>query len=88
MKKCPTCDGAVVAKPSEGEFPFCSKRCRAADLGSWLSADHKIVDPPMFGDAQDLSGQDLRGQSFGDLDLGDLDPAALQRLVELEGEIH
>lgn len=28
------------------EFPFCSLRCRNADLGAWVSEDYSIAAPP------------------------------------------
>jgi uncharacterized protein len=43
---CPTCK-----KTLEGSFaqiptlPFCTPRCRAADLGSWLSESYRIGSP-------------------------------------------
>jgi endogenous inhibitor of DNA gyrase (YacG/DUF329 family) len=43
---CPTCK-----RPCEGTFkefptlPFCSTRCRAADLGSWLDEAYRIGSP-------------------------------------------
>jgi len=40
---CPTCkrplDGRAEAAPFR---PFCSERCRTADLGSWLDAAYRI----------------------------------------------
>jgi len=47
---CPTCKRAFTppnspdAKPPS-PVPFCSARCRAADLGSWLSGNYRIVTP-------------------------------------------
>ena len=36
--KCPTCKKPLPAKP---EFlPFCSDRCRLADLGRWFREDY------------------------------------------------
>jgi uncharacterized protein len=43
---CPTCK-----RRCEGTFsdfptlPFCSPRCRAADLGSWLNESYRIGSP-------------------------------------------
>ena len=45
---CPTCkrpldtSGAAAAAPHR---PFCSERCRAADLGSWLNAAYRFSAP-------------------------------------------
>ncbi|HVZ73536.1 MAG TPA: DNA gyrase inhibitor YacG [Polyangia bacterium] len=43
---CPTC-----RKPFEGtrveypELPFCTPRCRTADLGNWLNESYRISSP-------------------------------------------
>jgi len=36
---CPVCGRA----PAGGEAPFCSRRCRMADLGDWLLMRHRIA---------------------------------------------
>ncbi|MFK8003145.1 MAG: DNA gyrase inhibitor YacG [Polyangiales bacterium] len=51
MSKCPTCQSATLKPPpqtpaSERTWPFCSARCRGADLGAWLGASYFIPDPP------------------------------------------
>jgi hypothetical protein len=34
--------------------PFCSERCRLADLGHWLSGDYRVAsDPPPDADPED-----------------------------------
>jgi endogenous inhibitor of DNA gyrase (YacG/DUF329 family) len=37
---CPTC-GETVEQANKS-FPFCSPRCRMADLGKWMNEDYKI----------------------------------------------
>lgn len=37
---CPTCGGEVDA--AAGHAPFCSTRCRMADLNRWFSGDYVI----------------------------------------------
>lgn len=37
---CPTC-GETVA-PGAASTPFCSERCRLADLNKWMSGDYRI----------------------------------------------
>ena len=33
--------------------PFCSERCKMADLGHWLSGDYRVAgDPPPEADAE------------------------------------
>ena len=41
--KCPTCGRTVDAKAPH--LPFCSERCRAADLGNWLNGNYRISAP-------------------------------------------
>jgi len=33
------------------EFPFCSERCRLADLGAWASEKY-VVSDPVFDEAE------------------------------------
>mgnify|MGYP002402952404 CR=1 FL=1 len=41
---CPTCRGP--AEWEDNPFrPFCSERCRSADLGNWLNAAYRISAP-------------------------------------------
>ena len=48
---CPTCkrvlEGATFAaiKAEFPTLPFCSPRCRGADLGSWLNESFRIAAP-------------------------------------------
>jgi uncharacterized protein len=44
--KCPICEKPVAPRPENTFFPFCSDRCRMADLGKWLNEDYKIPGPP------------------------------------------
>ncbi len=41
--RCPTCRKIVLAR--DPEFPFCSERCRAIDLGRWASGAYVISSP-------------------------------------------
>jgi len=41
--------------------PFCSERCKMADLGRWLSGDYRVPGPPDGGDETtlaELTGRD------------------------------
>jgi endogenous inhibitor of DNA gyrase (YacG/DUF329 family) len=64
-RKCPTCrrtlgPGAMTAP----HRPFCSERCRTADLGSWLDAAYRIGSPVTEEDLdQGLGGDDLDSES-------------------------
>ncbi len=42
-RKCPTCARQFVETAEARPFlPFCSQRCRAADLGKWLDGGYRI----------------------------------------------
>ena len=41
--RCPICKKAVKSRGAE--FPFCSERCRAIDLGKWASGAYVIASP-------------------------------------------
>ncbi len=40
MKRCPTCEEPLEGEPKSA--PFCSERCRLADLNKWMSGDYRI----------------------------------------------
>ena len=45
-RKCPTCGRAYEPSEATAPFrPFCSARCRAADLGKWLDGGYRIASP-------------------------------------------
>jgi endogenous inhibitor of DNA gyrase (YacG/DUF329 family) len=65
--RCPICR-TLVLRTSE-DFPFCSDRCRAIDLGKWASGGYvistKINDPELLeGLAEQQSKQ--KGDPGGD----------------------
>ncbi|WP_366949783.1 DNA gyrase inhibitor YacG [Immundisolibacter sp.] len=39
---CPTCQRPAVWSPENPYRPFCSERCKLADLGSWLNGDYRL----------------------------------------------
>jgi len=39
---CPTCQKPVKPREENPTFPFCSDRCRMADLGRWLNEEYRI----------------------------------------------
>jgi endogenous inhibitor of DNA gyrase (YacG/DUF329 family) len=56
--KCPICKKpAQVGSP---DFPFCSERCRAIDLGKWASGGYVIPSPltDIGDDLERNSGKD------------------------------
>jgi len=41
-------------KPADPAWrPFCSERCKLADLGRWISGDYRIPGPPVPVDDED-----------------------------------
>lgn len=40
--RCPTCQGASAYGPGNPWRPFCSERCRSADLGAWASERFRL----------------------------------------------
>jgi endogenous inhibitor of DNA gyrase (YacG/DUF329 family) len=41
-KTCPICRKAVKAAAGNPTFPLCSPRCKAVDLGRWLTESYRI----------------------------------------------
>ena len=48
--RCPICKTATDSQVHK-EFPFCSERCRLADLGAWASEKY-VVSDPVFDEAE------------------------------------
>jgi len=48
--RCPICKTATDSEVHK-EFPFCSERCRWADLGAWASEKY-VVSDPVFDEAE------------------------------------
>jgi len=48
--RCPICKTATDSAAHK-EFPFCSERCRLADLGAWASEKY-VVSDPVFDEAE------------------------------------
>jgi endogenous inhibitor of DNA gyrase (YacG/DUF329 family) len=47
-------------------YPFCSQRCRAIDLGRWLSEAYRIAGPPVEPEDEAAAGLGLRHQEDPD----------------------
>jgi endogenous inhibitor of DNA gyrase (YacG/DUF329 family) len=46
QRKCPTCARRFTDSAELRAFrPFCSERCRTADLGKWLDGGYRIEAP-------------------------------------------
>ena len=54
--RCPGCGGDSVYAASNPFRPFCSARCRGADLGAWASEGYRVParPTPADGDGSDL----------------------------------
>jgi endogenous inhibitor of DNA gyrase (YacG/DUF329 family) len=51
---CPICKTAIEAEPDGRPFaPFCSQRCKLADLDNWLSGAYRISTPIQPTDLED-----------------------------------
>jgi hypothetical protein len=53
--RCPRCGGPSVYAPANGWRPFCSARCRQADLGAWADEAYRVPEsaPPDPGAPED-----------------------------------
>lgn len=53
--RCPGCGGDSVYAASNSYRPFCSERCRNADLGAWASEGYRVPAraPEQDGDDSD-----------------------------------
>ncbi len=40
---CPTCQRQALYDPGNRWRPFCSERCRSADLGAWASEQFRVA---------------------------------------------
>ncbi len=39
---CPICQKSVAPRAENASYPFCSRRCRAVDLGRWLGEEYRV----------------------------------------------
>ena len=62
--RCPICRRST--DPKGEEFPFCSKRCKLIDLGSWLDERYRISRPLKANDSGGPST--LAGDGFSSHD--------------------
>jgi len=42
MARCPTCRKPADTSNNNPYRPFCSERCKLADLGRWLTEDYRL----------------------------------------------
>lgn len=52
-KHCPICQKEVAPRTENPSFPFCSKRCRAVDLGKWLGEEYRIAATGAVSEAEE-----------------------------------
>jgi endogenous inhibitor of DNA gyrase (YacG/DUF329 family) len=55
--RCPECGGESVYAVSNPARPFCSMRCKNADLGAWATESFRVAAGP---GADDLEIDDLK----------------------------
>ncbi|RMG98161.1 MAG: DNA gyrase inhibitor YacG [Deltaproteobacteria bacterium] len=55
---CPTC-GRPPRPKDDAAYPFCSRRCKLADLGAWLDERYRIPAPDEVPDTMDQGGGDV-----------------------------
>ena len=56
---CPKCDREVASIAENPNFPFCSRRCKLLDLGSWLSGTNAIETTLEESDLVELEESEL-----------------------------
>jgi uncharacterized protein len=49
---CPACKGPSLFAPGNPWRPFCSERCRQADLGAWASERFRMPAAPPTDEAE------------------------------------
>lgn len=55
---CPTCKMQLALGATWPTRPFCSERCRMADLGKWLDGDFVISRPMTLDEALEIPLED------------------------------
>jgi hypothetical protein len=45
MAKCPICKRPIPSDAADTRPPFCSQRCKLADLHGWLSGRYVVSEP-------------------------------------------
>lgn len=55
---CPICQKPVATRAAGNTtFPFCSKRCRAVDLGRWLGEEYRVPEGPAEAQEDELPAE-------------------------------
>jgi len=58
--KCPTCKGNRKPAKDNPSFPFCSGRCKLADLSNWLEGRYSLAGEPVDPELSAELGNDQR----------------------------
>jgi len=53
---CPGCGKQTSLAASNRWRPFCSERCRVADLGAWASETYRVAGKPAHGEGTPEDG--------------------------------
>jgi endogenous inhibitor of DNA gyrase (YacG/DUF329 family) len=53
QRKCPTCGTQFEHDPTSKWRPFCSRRCKMADLGNWMDGVYRFSRPLGIDDLED-----------------------------------
>lgn len=56
--ECPTCHKQMDVADDYPSRPFCSDRCKMADLGKWLDGDYVLSRPMTVEEALELPTDD------------------------------
>ncbi|CAH0354110.1 DNA gyrase inhibitor YacG [Aquabacterium sp. CECT 9606] len=56
MVRCPSCGETVPYRTDNPYRPFCSKGCKAIDLGAWASEQFRVEVKPTTEDLLDNDG--------------------------------
>lgn len=54
--RCPICGRLLDAQTEASALPFCSPRCKLADLGRWLDGSYRIAGPEVASEGEAVSG--------------------------------
>lgn len=64
-RRCPACRQPVGERTVNQSFPFCSERCRLADLGKWFDGLYRIPGERAGDGAAGVGGADDEDEGGG-----------------------